>query len=211
MKRAIRAGARIPPASLDRLEEYFRLLARWNARINLTALPLREPTDEAFDRLLIEPLAAAQCIKNSSAAWLDVGSGGGSPAIPLKIAKPNLRLIMVESKVRKAVFLREAIRTLSLPGTAVENARFEDVAKNGALIGSVGLVTARAVKVDAGFFEMAARLLGDQGQLLLFGFRAHPGISLGFSSPQVVTLTESPNANLAVFRRCSTWNKAIDR
>ena len=46
---------------------------------------------------------------------LDIGSGGGSPAIPLVLTLSRLRLVMVESKTRKSVFLREAIRALELP------------------------------------------------------------------------------------------------
>ena len=54
---------------LGPLEAYFRLLTQWNAKINLTALPLEAPTDETFDRLLVEPLAAAP--------QLELGSDGG--------------------------------------------------------------------------------------------------------------------------------------
>ena len=78
---------------LEPLEAYFRLLAHWNAKINLTALPLDPPTDETLDRLLVEPLAAARQIRRCAAASGSTsGSGGGSPAIPLKIARPALRL-----------------------------------------------------------------------------------------------------------------------
>ena len=49
-------------ALLTRLEIYYRLLSRWNTKINLTALPLEDLTDHAVDRLLIEPLAAAASI-----------------------------------------------------------------------------------------------------------------------------------------------------
>ena len=58
-RRARRAKAPLTIAMLDPLEAYYRLLAHWNVKINLTALPLDPPTDETFDRLLVEPLAAA--------------------------------------------------------------------------------------------------------------------------------------------------------
>src|SRR5262249_5216046 len=61
-RRARRAKAPVTLAMLDPLEAYFRLLTHWNAKINLTALPLDEPTDETFDRLLVEPLAASKQI-----------------------------------------------------------------------------------------------------------------------------------------------------
>ena len=60
LARAANAAVSIPEGSCKQLEAYFRLLALWNAKINLTALPLQPPTDETFDRLLIEPLAAAR-------------------------------------------------------------------------------------------------------------------------------------------------------
>ena len=58
-RRTRRAKAPLTLAMLEPLEAYFRLLTQWNAKINLTALPLDPPTDETFDRLLVEPLAAA--------------------------------------------------------------------------------------------------------------------------------------------------------
>ena len=125
MRRARRAKVVVVPETATALEEYFGLLDRWNAKINLTALPLRPPTDETFDRLFVEPLAAARFLPDESAMWLDLGSGGGSPAIPLNVVRPRLKLTMVESKVRKAAFLREAVRVLKLGNAAVENSRIE--------------------------------------------------------------------------------------
>jgi 16S rRNA (guanine527-N7)-methyltransferase len=98
--RAENAGVSVAADAQAQLELYFQLLTRWNAKINLTALPLHRPTDETFDRLLIEPLAAAKYVADSARRWFDVGSGGGSPAIPLKIAQPRIELTMTESKGR---------------------------------------------------------------------------------------------------------------
>ena len=58
---------------------------------------------------------------------IDIGSGGGSPAIPLTLAAPRLHMRMVESKTRKAVFLREVIRTLGLGRAEVDTSRFEEL------------------------------------------------------------------------------------
>ena len=65
-RRARRAKAHLTLNMLGPLEAYFRLLVQWNAKINLTSLPLNEPSDEAFDRLLIEPLAAARQVPVAS-------------------------------------------------------------------------------------------------------------------------------------------------
>jgi 16S rRNA (guanine527-N7)-methyltransferase len=169
-RRAKRVVADVPKGAVEALEAYYRLLAKWNVRINLTALPLDEPTDQAFDRLLIEPLAAARHVPGAErrpVAWFDLGSGGGSPAIPLKIVRPDLTLTMVESKARKTAFLREAIRSLQLQNASVQQIRFEELV-GPKFEGTARLVTARAVRADSELFSAAARLLERGGHLLLF-------------------------------------------
>lgn len=161
--------ARVPLASeiLAPYEAYFRLLAQWNVKINLTGLPLQPPTDETFDRLFIEPLAAATLVPDAAGVWFDLGSGGGSPALPLKLIRPALTLTLVESKTRKAAFLREAVRVLRLPDTDVANVRFEELEPGSQ--SAADLVTVRAVRPDSALFEVSARLLKTGGRLLLFG------------------------------------------
>jgi len=89
-RRARKGRVVVPEEVLASFETYFRLLAQWNAKINLTALPLQSPTDATFDRLFIEPLAAAALVPDDPVAWFELGSGGGSPALPLKMIRPSL-------------------------------------------------------------------------------------------------------------------------
>ena len=91
MRRARKAGASLDTALASSFENYFALLARWNAKINLTAFNLAEPNDEAIDRLLIEPLVAAKHLPPRAGTLIDIGSGNGSPAIPLRLAAPGMR------------------------------------------------------------------------------------------------------------------------
>jgi 16S rRNA G527 N7-methylase RsmG len=83
-RRAKRASLEISPELGDGLERYFALLTKWNAKINLTSFKL-EPSgdDEAIDRLLVEPLVAARHVTAMAQSAIDIGSGGGSPALPL--------------------------------------------------------------------------------------------------------------------------------
>jgi 16S rRNA (guanine527-N7)-methyltransferase len=148
------------------LEAYYRLLAQWNVKINLTALPLQAPTDTTFDRLFIEPLLAAELIPDIPGTWFDLGSGGGSPALPLKMVRPSLSLTLVESKTRKAAFLREVVRALKLPGTEVANMRFQELPTPTP---AADLVTVRAVRLDRALLDESARLLRVGGHLLFFG------------------------------------------
>ena len=166
-RRAGNADIWLSSAVVEQLEAYYRLLARWNRKVNLTAFQLDEFNDQAVDRLIVEPLAAACFVPNSPLVWFDLGSGGGSPAVPLKIVRPAALLIMIESNARKATFLREAVRTLGLGQASVENARFEGVA-TGASPGGAELVTVRAVKTDEKLFGVARALLREGGRLVLF-------------------------------------------
>jgi 16S rRNA (guanine527-N7)-methyltransferase len=167
-RRAKRAGISVEPELSSQLEIYYRLLATWNQKINLTALNLREATDEAFDRLLVEPLVAARHAPAGSQKMMDVGSGGGSPALPLAVALPGLSLLMVESKTRKSVFLREAVRALDLKAAEVATARFEELLTRPDLHEAHDLVTIRAVRVESRVLLGLQAFLRPRGQLFLF-------------------------------------------
>jgi 16S rRNA (guanine(527)-N(7))-methyltransferase RsmG len=164
-----RAQVQVGPDVLRRLCEYFTLLARWNRRINLTSLPLEPPQDAAIDRLLVDPLRAVPFIAEGALTWIDIGSGGGSPAVPIKLMRPAARLTMTESRARKAAFLRECIRTLELPSTTVFADRFETTASLPQFAGTFDLVTIRAVRIDEPIAEGVSSVLHEGGDLLLFG------------------------------------------
>jgi 16S rRNA (guanine527-N7)-methyltransferase len=202
-RRTRRAKAPIALNMLEPLESYYRLLAQWNARMNLTALPLDPLTDATFDRLLVEPLCAAKQIPtHTPAVWFDLGSGGGSPAIPLKIARPALRLTMIESKERKGVFLREAIRVLGLEDSQVETSRFEEIAGKGAFSGTADYITVRAVKLDGELFQLAGKMLKMGGKLLLFRPAHSPSSPPpGFELSTTAQLCDTPPSFICVFKR----------
>jgi 16S rRNA (guanine527-N7)-methyltransferase len=153
----------VPPEVEAPLVTYFDLLFHWNAKINLTGLTDR---DAAIDRLLLEPLAAALSLPHN-VDMVDLGSGGGSPAIPLALALGACRLVMIESKARKAAFLREAARAIGLHAI-VESERFEVVADRGQYKGKMALVSVRAVRVHQETLRAAESFLEPTGRLALF-------------------------------------------
>jgi 16S rRNA (guanine527-N7)-methyltransferase len=146
----------------SRLAAYFDLLQRWNEKINLTSLT---DGDEAVDRLIMEPLVAARFLPKGGAI-VDVGSGGGSPAIPLAVALAA-PITMVESRGRKAAFLREVLRTLNLEGR-VETDRAEALAARPELRRSAKVVSLRAVRMTAQLSSALAELVADDGVLAMF-------------------------------------------
>lgn len=168
-QRAERADVSLSEDVAQKLESYFGLLTRWNRTINLTSLPLEPPTAAAIDRLLIEPLTAIPLLSPNAAVWFDLGSGGGSPAIPLHIARDARHLRMVESKERKAAFLREAVRGLGLQGAEVLATRIEALVEDVRNRAAADLVTVRAVRLSAPLFSQLDSLLRPGGQAALFG------------------------------------------
>jgi 16S rRNA (guanine527-N7)-methyltransferase len=169
LRRARNAGLDLPPVLAAGLEAYYLELARWNAKVNLTAFSLDgDGNDQAIDRLLIEPVLAVRHLSPRATSLLDAGSGGGSPAIPMKLARPDLNLHMVEVKVRKSVFLRQVARTLSLSETFVLNTRFEELLTRADLHEAMSAISIRAVRVDNKLMTTLQAFLQPGGQLLSF-------------------------------------------
>ena len=168
-RRAKSAGISLDPELVEKLETYYQLLTKWNAKINLTAYRLvPEGEEAAIDRLLIEPVVAARYVPENARTLLDAGSGGGSPAMPLKLASPHLHLRMVEVKTRKAVFLREAVRELGLRDAEVETSRFEELLPRPELHETLDLVSIRAVRIETRTLLSLQAFLRTGGKLLLF-------------------------------------------
>ncbi len=165
-RRASRAGLELDSPLRQALAAYVDLLMRWNRRINLTALT---DDDDGIDRLVIEPLVAAQRLPRHDAVVTDIGSGGGSPAVPMRLAAPSVRLRMVESRTRKAAFLREVVRRLALEDVAVEACRFEELADREDLAAQSDVVSVRAVRTGARMLGRIQPLLRADGVVFLFG------------------------------------------
>ena len=167
-QRAERVGLVIPGDLIPALQTYYDLLTRWNATINLVGLSLAGYPDAALDRILIEPLLASRHLGTRVLSMIDIGSGGGSPAIPLALALGVDVLRMVESRSRKAVFLREAARVVGMSSVEVLTARFESLLAEPRLRGAHQLLTVRAVRVDEGAVAQLRGFVATGGQLALF-------------------------------------------
>jgi 16S rRNA (guanine527-N7)-methyltransferase len=200
-RRARRGNLDLQPEQLAAHAEFLALLSVWNARMNLTAL---EDRDDAVDRLILEPVAAARLLHGATAI-LDVGSGGGSPAIPLKIQLSQASLRMVESKIRKGAFLREAVRKLGLSDARVEGRRFEELLTDASIHECCDVVTIRAVRVQLSTLVAAQAFLKPGGRLALFrgpGEEALPAVpTLVLESDE--PLVENLRSRLVILRKAS--------
>ncbi|MEQ1898320.1 MAG: 16S rRNA (guanine(527)-N(7))-methyltransferase RsmG [Vicinamibacterales bacterium] len=155
-----------------KLRTYVELLKTWNAKVNLTGFSLTGDLDEALDRLILEPVSAASLLPEPIQSVVDVGSGGGSPALPLAIAAPRISFTLVESSTRKCVFLREAIRATGLQSARVIAERIEAVA-GAPNHETFDAATVRAVRLDAELVGHLSVLVRPGGFLIYFDQAGH--------------------------------------
>ncbi|MBK9373484.1 MAG: class I SAM-dependent methyltransferase [Holophagales bacterium] len=154
----IRRGLEIALPATDVFAAYLALLLRVNAEMNLVSRKEACP-ETLVERHLLDALEALPLLPSAASAGLvllDIGSGGGFPAIPLLLARRDLKGVLVESVGKKARFLEEAVGALGLTARVV-NARFPGPAL--ALMRHVPpchLLTSRAV-ASAGEIVRAAR------------------------------------------------------
>lgn len=201
VKRASKAGLFLPDDLAAKLTAYYELLERWNRKINLTAL---ERPDEAIDRLLLEPLVATRHFPAPDARVMDIGSGGGSPAIPMKLAMPASGLTMVEVKARKSAFLREAVRTLGLDNAAVETSRYEELLARPELHESFGILSLRAVRVEVRTLLTLQAFVRPGGVVFLFrgpGGPDAPDVVPPLRWVTTVPLLESLQSRLTILQK----------
>ena len=165
-----------------RISTYIDILLHWNARINLTAI--RDP-EEIVTRHFGESLFAARhlfpSISSASSAVkafdldstearrltaeariADLGSGAGFPGLPIKLWAPNVALTLIESNHKKAMFLREVTRAITLTDVDIQNVSAETLPPS-----TFDLVTLRAVERLSTVLPVAASLLAPGGRLSL--------------------------------------------
>lgn len=157
------------PREIERHASYVDLLRRWNKVVNLTSLQIDPLVPEAIDRLVIEPVVSASLVTTGQTVT-DIGTGGGSPALPFAVESKASELTMVESRTKKCAFLREAARVLEIQSTTVE-ARFEDAASIESIRSGSHFVTVRAVRIDAAVLRLVEHVLEPQGRILRFATR----------------------------------------
>jgi 16S rRNA (guanine527-N7)-methyltransferase len=163
--RAAALGVTLDARAVARLGDYLGRLLAMNERMNLTAItdPAEVWTRHALDALTLVPLLGDL---KAGARVVDVGSGGGVPAIPLAIARPDLKVTLVEATQKKAAFLEAVAKALGLANVTVRAQRAELVGRAD-LRGLFDVATARAVGRIAMLAPLAAPLVKPGGRVLL--------------------------------------------
>lgn len=155
-------GIGLSPDQTDLLTAHARELQLWNAKMNLTAITdIRLVAYKHF----VDALAAARFLGRPSRI-MDLGSGAGFPAVPMKVLSPNLDVTMVDAVRKKVSFLNHVVRTLKLGNIRAVHARVEDLAKDAVHCHMYDAVTAR------GFADLE-KLVGLAGPMLAPGGRIY--------------------------------------
>lgn len=131
---------KITSEQLDKFERYFNLLVEYNNRFNITAITEKK---DVYIKHFIDSINNVDNL--SEGKLIDIGSGGGFPAIPLKIMNPKLKVCLVEATGKKCEFLTTVIKELELNDINVINGRAEELAFNENYREKFDYCSARAV------------------------------------------------------------------
>jgi 16S rRNA (guanine527-N7)-methyltransferase len=148
-------GVELSEAQQAQLLAYLALLHKWNKAYNLTAV--RDPA-EMVSRHLLDSLSVAPHVQQGGARWLDVGSGGGMPGIPLAILFPERSFTLLDSNGKKTRFLTQVKLELKLTNVEVVHSRVEQFRPQQPFTG----ITSRAFS-SLNDFASWTRHLGDPG------------------------------------------------
>ena len=138
-------GIQLTLAREEKFRRYYDEMTRWNARVNLTSITKWE---EVQARHYVDSLTVSLAVPRDileSGRFVDVGSGGGFPGVPLAIAFPGLRATLIESTGKKVDFLVALKEALALPHVDILKGRAETLAHRTDLRESFDFAVARAV------------------------------------------------------------------
>ena len=155
-------SAPLTSSQIDQIQKYISLLVLWNQKISLTSI---ENPREIVSRHFGESFFGAKFIENSECRLADVGSGAGFPGLTIKIALPELQVVLIEQDTRKATFLNEVSRALNLPNVKVLRSSYESLAPE---IANFDVIVSRAVGDHKSLLKWAGPRLFAAGRVLLW-------------------------------------------
>ena len=136
-------GVTLSEVQIGQFKEYYELITEWNSFMNLTAIT---ELSEVVQKHFTDSLALIKAGDLSGTKRImDVGTGAGFPGLPLKIAFPELEVVLLDSLNKRVKFLNEVIAKLGLKGITAIHGRAEDYAKQGEYREQFDFVVSRAV------------------------------------------------------------------
>ena len=136
-------GLELDDVQLDRFAKFYRLVIEQNRVMNLTTIT--EPHEFAVKHVIDSLSAWDEKIFRGTERLVDVGTGAGFPAIPLKIFRPQLRLCLIDSLAKRVDFLKRVVTELELDDVEIFHGRAEDLSRQKIFREQFDIVTSRAV------------------------------------------------------------------
>lgn len=148
---------------MDSFSLYLALLQKWNKTTNLTAItdPKEIQIKHFEDSLSLVPYLSKPC------RLLDVGTGGGFPGIPIKIARPDIEVVLLDSSRKKIAFCQHVIRELKLEKIEAIQGRVENPDLLLSKFGLFDVVVTRATFSILDFLERAGEYLTLEGKVIM--------------------------------------------
>jgi len=164
-------GIALSEGMTKKFQDYASLLLQWNKRIHLVSK--RDAKSDRIMRHLVDSLSIFKAIDiQKDTKLLDLGSGAGFPAIPIKIIREDIRLTLVESIHKKTLFLQKLSEVLGLKKLAIINQRAEELADQANFEGKFDLVTAKALGRIKEVVRLSMPFLKTGGLLVSYKGRA---------------------------------------
>ncbi len=154
----------LSPQKTRLIQQYTDLLVSYNRRINLIS---RSDVENIWEHHIFPSLVAEKTVSiPRGMEVMDLGSGGGLPGIPMKILRPDLRMVLLDSSRRKTAFLRTAVNALKLTGISVVTARLPEDTERFLSGKRFDAVFARAVADFETLIALSIPVLRQEGFLL---------------------------------------------
>lgn len=152
---------------LIKLEEYAKLLIQENQKVNL--ISRKADIADVWIRHILDSIVPVKEKRFNSESLLDFGSGGGLPGIPLKILFPDIKLYLLDSRLRKMAALKKIVKKLDLQNCFLINSRLEEMGTEWNA--TFNCIVCRSVKQKLEYKKHLHRLLAEKGFLLLYKSR----------------------------------------
>lgn len=163
-------GIAITPEQARQFQLYYEELKEWNQRVNLTAITEYEEVQikHFLDSVTVIPILEKASWAKADFSFVDVGTGGGIPGIPLKIVLKQARALLLDSVAKKTAFVQHVVQRLALEGTEVVTGRAEVLAHQAAYREIFNLAVCRAVSQLAAIAELTLPFVQIGGLAVIF-------------------------------------------
>ena len=161
-----RVGIVVSDSQILLFQKYIDLIEAWNKRTNLVS---RQDERRLVERHVLESIAALMVYDiQQKSKIIDIGSGAGFPALPIRFLRPDLNFLLVESKRLKALFLKEVVSLLNLDRVEIACERAENLENNPIYLGRYDVAFSRSVASLDIVYGWISKLMKPGGSLIFW-------------------------------------------